>query len=256
MNAYQHILTEQQAGIATITLNRPQAYNALSSSLLDELLAEFKRLAGDEHVRVVVLAAAGTAFCAGHDLKEMASMPREHAAYAALFKQCNQVMLAMQDMPQPMIAKVQGIATAAGCQLVAQCDLAVAADTAQFATSGIHYGLFCATPGVPLLRTVPLKHAMHLLLTGDFISAHTAAAQGLINQAVPAAQLDAAVHALAQRIAAQAPQAIALGKRMVYQQAHLSPAAAYQLAAHTMAHNMTLDCAQAGVAKFVSKKRA
>jgi enoyl-CoA hydratase/carnithine racemase len=156
-------------------------------------------------------------------------------------------------MPQPVIAKVHGMATAAGCQLVAMCDLAVAADTAQFATSGINYGLFCATPSVPLLRNLPRKHAMQMLLTGEFISAAQAQQWGLINQCVPAAELNTAVAKLCNTISKQAPAAIALGKRLVYQQAHMSEAAAYQLAAQTMAHNMTLDCAQAGVARFVNK---
>jgi enoyl-CoA hydratase/carnithine racemase len=201
-----------------------------------------------------VLAANGKAFSAGHDLKEMASLPNATDAYAALFKLCGQVMLSIQALPQPVIAKVQGLATAAGCQLVAMCDLAVAADDVQFATSGINYGLFCATPSVPLLRSMPRKHAMHMLLTGDFISAQQAMDQGLINQAVPAGDLDNAVDSLCNRIAHQAPAAIALGKRLVYQQSHMNEAAALQIAAQTMAHNMTLVCAQEGVASFVNKK--
>ncbi len=252
MSDYTCILTERDGAVATITLNRPQALNALSATMLDELLTEFKRLATDTQVCVVVIGAAGKAFCAGHDLKQMAQMPNDVQQYAALFKQCSALMLSIQALAQPVIAKVQGLATAAGCQLLAVCDLAVAADSARFATSGIDYGLFCATPSVPLLRAMPRKQAMHMLLTGDFISADQAVQYGLINQAVPAHALDATVQALCQRIAQHAPSAIAMGKRLVYQQAQMGEAAAYQLAAQTMAHNMTLGCAQSGVSRFVN----
>ncbi len=255
MSEYTSILYQRAGRIATLTLNRPQAFNALSEHMVSELLAAFKAIACDDSIHVVVLAAAGKAFCAGHDLKDMAAMSNETAEYAALFKLCSQMMLAIQALPQPVIAQVHGMATAAGCQLVAVCDLAVAANTAQFATSGINYGLFCATPSVPLLRTMPRKHAMHMLLTGEFISAEQAVQFGLIHQCVPEHDLESAVQALAQRIAQQAPAAIALGKRLVYQQAHMGEAAAYQLAAHTMAHNMTLDCAQSGVTRFVNKTK-
>jgi enoyl-CoA hydratase/carnithine racemase len=256
MSNYTHILTQQIGCVTTITLNRPQAFNALSDAMLREMLTELTRVANDETTRVVVLAAAGKAFCAGHDLKQMAGMDHQHNQYADLFNLCSQVMLRIQFLPQPVIAKVHGMATAAGCQLVAMCDLAVAADTAQFATSGINFGLFCATPSVPLLRTMPRKHAMQMLLTGDFISASQAANQGLINQSVPAEQLDEAVQILCERIAKQAPAAIALGKKLVYQQAHMSESAAYQLAAQVMAHNMTLACAQNGVAQFANKTKS
>jgi enoyl-CoA hydratase/carnithine racemase len=255
MSEYTTILTERVGFIATVTLNRPQAYNALSQAMLLELLVEFKLIAADDSIRVVVLAAAGKAFCAGHDLKDMAALPNQTDEYAVLFKLCSQLMLALHAMPQPVIAKVHGMATAAGCQLVAMCDLAVAANTAQFATSGINYGLFCATPSVPLLRNLPRKQGMQMLLTGEFISAAQAQQWGLINRCVPAAELDTAVGTLSETISKQAPAAIALGKRLVYQQAHMSEAAAYQLAAQTMAHNMTLDCAQAGVARFVNKPK-
>jgi enoyl-CoA hydratase/carnithine racemase len=254
MSLYTCILTEQTGCVATVTLNRPLAMNALSETLLQELLQAFNALGADQTVRVIVLAAAGQAFCAGHDLKQMARLPQDQAAYADLFNLCSQVMLVMQKLPQPVIAKVQGLATAAGCQLVANCDLALAADTARFATSGIDYGLFCATPSVPLTRNLPRKQAMHMLLTGDFISADQAEQYGLINQHVPAEDLDSAVQALCERLAEQAPAALALGKRLVYQQAHMSDAAAYQLATQTMALNMSLDCAQSGVARFVNKQ--
>jgi enoyl-CoA hydratase/carnithine racemase len=255
MDTYEHILTQQLGHTTTVTLNRPQAFNALSDALLCELLAEFNRIAMDGSIRVVVLAATGKAFCTGHDLKQLAGMANQVNQYADLFKLCSQVMLRIQSLPQPVIAKVHGLATAAGCQLVGMCDLAVAADTAQFATSGINFGLFCATPSVPLLRTMPRKHAMQMLLTGDFISATQAASQGLINQSVPADQLDPTVQFLCERIAEHAPYAIALGKKLVYQQAHIAESAAYQLAAQTMAHNMTLACAQSGVAKFTNKAK-
>jgi enoyl-CoA hydratase/carnithine racemase len=254
MSQYTCILTERTHGIATITLNRPQAMNALSETLLHELLAELKQISTDDRVRVVVIGATGPAFCAGHDLKQMANMPNELAGYARLFALCSQVMLSIQALPQPVIAKVQGLATAAGCQLVAMCDLAVAQASATFATSGIQFGLFCATPSVPLLRTVPRKHAMQMLLTGDFISADQALSYGLINQVVSAAELDNALQSLCDRIVRQSPAALAMGKRLVYQQTQMSEAGAYQLAAHTMAQNMTLDCAQSGVARFVNKK--
>jgi enoyl-CoA hydratase/carnithine racemase len=256
MNEYQHILTERAGFVATVTLNRPQAFNALSEAMLRELLDAFKDLAAAHDIRVIVLAAHGKAFCAGHDLKDIAAMPNDTAAYANLFKLCSQFMMALQALPQPVIAKVQGLATAAGCQLVAMCDLAVAADTAQFATSGIRYGLFCATPSVPLLRNLPRKHAMHMLLTGEFITAQQAQQYGLINQSVPATDLDATVRGLCGTIARQAPAAIAMGKQLVYQQAQMGEAAAYQMAAQAMAHNMTMPCAQDGVARFVNKPQS
>jgi enoyl-CoA hydratase/carnithine racemase len=188
-----------RAGVATLTLNRPKQYNALSEELLTELQSALVSIEKDTSVRVVVIAASGSAFCAGHDLKEMRANPRKDY-YDKLFAQCSEMMLTLTRIPQPVIARVQGIATAAGCQLVAQCDLAVASDNAKFAVSGINVGLFCSTPSVPLGRNVLRKQAMEMLLTGDFIDAHTAVQRGLINHTVPADQLDAAVHELAQKI--------------------------------------------------------
>src|SRR5437763_3043575 len=186
-------------GVVTLTLNRPASFNALSEEMLDALQAALDRLAGDESVRVVVLAAAGKAFCAGHHLKEMIATP-ELAYYQSLFAQCARMMLALQKLPVPVIARVQGIATAAGCQLVAQCDLAVASTEARFAVSGVNYGLFCSTPSVPLLRNMHPKQAMEMLVTGDFISADEAARRGLVNRAVAPEQLDAEVDSLIQSI--------------------------------------------------------
>ena len=249
------ILVSAGGAVARITLNRPDAYNALSAELIAALHAQLNEIASNSAIRVVVIAAQGRAFSAGHDLKDIAAMPAEASAYAALFKQCSALMLRIQSLPQPVIAQVQGIATAAGCQLVAACDLAVAGESARFATSGINLGLFCATPSVPLMRNMPRKHAMRMLLTGDFISAQAAAQWGLINECVADEALSATVDALAAKLCAQAPQALALGKQLVYQQANLGEAAAYTLAGQVMARNMALECAQTGMAGFVNKTK-
>ena len=246
--------TQDARGVVTLTLNRPQAFNALSDAMLAALQTEFDALAQDESVRAVVLAAAGRAFCAGHDLKEMRAEPSLDY-YRDLFTRCGKVMLAIQRLPVPVIARVQGMATAAGCQLVAQCDLAVASDSATFATSGIHYGLFCATPSVPLVRNVPIKRAMEMLLTGDFIDAPTALAQGLLNRVVPAANLSAEVEQLVQSILDKPRVAVAMGKALVYQQRELGMGAAYQLAGQTMAANMMDAAAQEGAQAFAEKRR-
>ena len=185
-------ITKDARGVVTLTLNDPARFNALGSEMLAALQEALNGLAGDDTVRVVVLAGAGKAFCAGHNLKDMAAHP-ELAWYQQLFSQCSRMMLSLQQLPVPVIARVHGMATAAGCQLVAQCDLAVAAEGATFATSGIHYGLFCATPSVPLVRNVPAKRAMEMLLTGDFIDAQTALREGLVNRVVPLEALDAEV---------------------------------------------------------------
>lgn len=240
-------------GVVTLTLNRPQAFNALSESLLAALQTELDALAQDATVRVVVLAAAGKAFCAGHDLKEMRAEP-SLAYYQKLFAQCSQVMQSLQRLPVPVIARVQGIATAAGCQLVAQCDLAVAADTARFATSGVNYGLFCATPSVPLSRAISRKAAFEMLVTGNFISAHEAQAQGLINRAVPLEQLDAEVEKLVASIVAKPQVAIAMGKGLFYRQIETGLAAAYEDALQTMACNMMDADALEGVQAFIDKR--
>jgi enoyl-CoA hydratase/carnithine racemase len=247
------LVTRDLRGVVTLTLNRPQAFNALNEELLASLQTQLDALAQDASVRVVVLAGSGKAFCAGHDLKEMRAEP-SLAYYQKLFAQCSEVMQSLQRLPVPVIARVQGIATAAGCQLVAQCDLAVAADTARFATSGVNYGLFCATPSVPLSRNISRKAAFEMLVTGDFISAQEAQAQGLINRAVPPEQLDAEVEKLVARIVAKPRVAIAMGKGLFYRQIENGMAAAYEDALQTMACNMMDVDALEGVQAFIDKR--
>lgn len=241
-------------GVVTLTLNRPASFNALDEELLAALQAALDRLARDASVRVLVLAAAGKAFCAGHHLKEMIAQPRLDY-YQDLFARCSRMMLSLQNLPVPVIARVQGIATAAGCQLVAQCDLAVASTEARFAVSGVNYGLFCSTPSVPLLRNMAPKQAMEMLVTGEFISAQDAQARGLVNHAVPAEQVDAAIEKLVAAILAKPREALAMGKELFYRQREMGVAAAYQLAAQTMAANMMEPCALEGVTAFTEKRK-
>ena len=251
----QPVLQERDArGVVTLTLNRAASFNALSEEMLAALQAALDRVAADEGARVVVLAAQGKAFCAGHNLKEMIAQPALDY-YQQLFAQCSRVMLSLQRLPVPVIARVQGLATAAGCQLVAQCDLAVAAHSARFAVSGVNFGLFCSTPSVPLLRNVGAKQAMEMLVTGDFIDAGQAQARGLVNHAVADDQLDAEVGRLVASILAKPRAAIALGKELFYRQRELGIEAAYQLAAQTMAVNMMDGCAQEGVTAFTEKRK-
>jgi enoyl-CoA hydratase/carnithine racemase len=247
------VLRTAAGPIATLTLNRPRQFNALSSAMLAALQAELDAVGADPTVRVVVIAAAGKAFCAGHDLKEMRSHPDE-AFQRALFDQCSRMMLSINRIPQPVIARVHGLATAAGCQLVAACDLAVAADTAQFATSGIRVGLFCSTPAVAVSRNLGRKKALEILLTGDFIDAAAAAREGLINYAVPPEELDAAVARLAEAIVAKSPVAVATGKQMFYRQLELGMDDAYSYAAEVMACNMMAHDAQEGIDAFIEKR--
>jgi enoyl-CoA hydratase/carnithine racemase len=241
-------------GVVTLTLNRPASFNALSEEMMAALQGALDRLAGDESLRVLVIAASGKAFCAGHNLKEMIGRP-ELAYYQQLFAQCSRMMLAIQKLPVPVIARVQGIATAAGCQLVAQCDLAVASSEARFAVSGVNYGLFCSTPSVPLLRNVAPKQAMEMLLTGDFIDAATAQARGLVNHAVAPDQVDTEVERLVASILAKPRTALAMGKELFYRQREMGIEAAYQLAAQTMAANMMDGCALEGVTAFTEKRK-
>lgn len=241
-------------GVVTLTLNDPARFNALGSDMLSALQLALDDIARDDSVRVVVIAAAGKAFCAGHNLKDMAAHP-DLAWYQRLFGQCSRMMLSIQKLPVPAIARVHGMATAAGCQLVAQCDLAVAAQEATFATSGIHYGLFCATPSVPLVRNVPAKRAMEMLLTGDFIDAPTALAQGLVNRVVSAQALDAEVQSLVEAILDKPRTAVAMGKALVYQQREMGIEGAYQLAGQTMAVNMMDEAAQEGARAFAEKRK-
>jgi enoyl-CoA hydratase/carnithine racemase len=241
-------------GVVTLAMNRPASFNALSEEMIGALQAALDRLADDEGVRAVVLAGKGKAFCAGHNLKEMIARP-ELAYYQKLFAQCSRMMLAIQKLPVPVIARVEGIATAAGCQLVAQCDLAVASTDARFAVSGVNYGLFCSTPSVPLLRNVPAKQAMEMLVTGEFISAEQARERGLVNHAVAAAEVDAQVERLLASIVAKPRLALAMGKDLFYRQREMGIEAAYQLAAQTMAANMMDGCALEGVTAFSEKRK-
>lgn len=248
-----YVLRKDEAGITTLTLNRPGQFNSLSTGMISALQAEIDAIAADPAVRVVVIAGAGKAFCAGHDLKEMSG---NHAKefMQALFRQCGKLMLSITQMPQPVIARVHGIATAAGCQLVSMCDLAVAADVSRFATSGINVGLFCATPAVGLSRNLGRKQAMEMLLTGDFIDALAARQQGLVNRVVPLDALDAEVNRLAQSIVAKSSVAVGMGKQMFYKQLEMGFEAAYQYAAEVMACNMMSEDAAEGIDAFVGKR--
>ena len=241
-------------GIVTLTLNRPAQFNSLSEEMLAALQQAFDRIGADGGVRVAVIAAAGKAFCAGHDLKQMKSNPRLDY-YQKLFADCARLMQTIQRVPQPVIAKVHGVSTAAGCQLVASCDLAVAAESVRFGVNGIDVGLFCSSPSVALARNVGRKHAFEMLVTGEFIDAATARAHGLVNRVVPADQLDAEVRRLALAIVAKPAVAIGMGKQLFYRQLEMGVEAAYQLAGQTMACNMIDDVAQEGVAAFMEKRR-
>lgn len=247
------VLRSDSGGIATLTLNRAAQFNVLSEQMMAALQAALQAIALDDAVRLVVLAAEGRAFCAGHDLKQMRAAPSLDY-YQILFRQCSKLMLTIQQLPQPVIARVQGIATAAGCQLVAMCDLAVASSAARFAVSGINFGLFCATPSVALSRNVSRKQAMEMLLTGDFIDAETALARGLVNRVATPEQLDAEVAALAASILAKPAVAVAMGKQLFYRQLEMGIDAAYQLAGQTMACNMMDDAALEGVQAFIDKR--
>ncbi|MEI7785822.1 MAG: enoyl-CoA hydratase [Betaproteobacteria bacterium] len=240
-------------GLCTLTLNRPEAFNSLSEELLDALQAELDKLAQEPDLRVVVIGAAGKAFCAGHDLKQMRAEP-SLAYYQSLFAQCGRMMMSLQKLPVPVIAKVQGVATAAGCQLVAQCDLAVAARGARFAVSGVNLGLFCATPSVALSRNLPRKAAFEMLATGDFISADQAQSLGLINRVAEPEELDTAVQTLVDRILSKPRLALALGKQLFYRQLETGMSAAYDDAAQTMACNMMDATALEGVQAFIDKR--
>lgn len=245
--------SQDTRGVVTLTLNRPQAYNALSEALLSALQGELDSIAADESVRVVVLAAAGKAFCAGHDLREMRARPSQEY-YERLFAQCSRMMLSLTRLPVPVIARVQGIATAAGCQLVAQCDLAVASSEARFAVSGVNLGLFCSTPGVPLSRNVSRKRAFEMLVTGEFINAQEALARGLVNRVVEPAALEAEAERLVASIVAKPRVAVAMGKELFYRQAELGLASAYEAAGETMACNMMEEAALEGVQAFLEKR--
>jgi len=240
-------------GVTTLTLNHPETLNALSSAMLAALETALDELGADEGVRAVVLAAAGKHFCAGHDLREMRAHPEE-AWQRDLFARCSRMMLSLVRLPQPVIARVQGAAVAAGCQLVSMCDLAVASDAARFALPGVKSGLFCTTPGVGVARNLSRKHAMELLLTGDLIDAGTAERWGLVNRVVPPGELESAADALARTIASHSRAVNALGKRLFYEQLERGLADAYDLAGAGMACNMTFDDAAEGIEAFLGKR--
>jgi len=248
------VLSKRDArGVLHLTMNRPDAFNALSEGLLDALGSALAQAGADDGLRAVVLAGAGRAFCAGHDLKEMRAAP-SLAYYERLFAQCTDVMLAIQRLPVPVIARVHGVATAAGCQLVAMCDLAVAAEGARFAVSGVNVGLFCSTPGVALGRNVPRKAAFEMLVTGDFIDAATARERGLVNRVVAADRLDAEIDALLASILGKPRVAIALGKALFYRQLEAGIVDAYADAGRTMACNMMEPDTLEGVQAFIDKR--
>ena len=240
-------------GVYTFTLNTPRSFNVLSEAMMAALQHALDTVAADPQARAVVLAAEGRAFCAGHDLKEMKARP-ELAYYQTLFATCSKLMMAIRKLDVPVIARVHGLATAAGCQLVAQCDLAVAAQGATFGVNGIDVGLFCATPSVALSRNMGPKQAMEMLLTGDFISAEEAQARGLLNRVVAPEMLDAEVARLVDRIVAKPRVAVAMGKTLFYRQLETGMESAYQLAGQTMACNMAHDVAQEGVQAFIDKR--
>jgi len=248
------VLRTKADGVLTLTLNRPESRNALSIGMLSALLAELRSVATDVSVRVVVLAGAGPAFCAGHDLKELRAENFGRTYSERLFSECARVMLAIVQCPKPVIAQVHGMATAAGCQLVASCDLAVAAQDARFATPGVNIGLFCSTPMVALSRNVGRKAALHMLLTGEPIDADAAIRFGLINEAVPAAGLAARTAALAARIAAKSAVAVAIGKEAFYRQAELPLVEAYAYAARVMVANIAQRDAREGIEAFIEKR--
>lgn len=249
------VRSQDARGAVTLTLNRPHAFNALSEAMLAALQHELDAIGEDESARVVVLAAEGKAFCAGHDLKEMRGKPSLEY-YERLFRQCSEMMLGIQHLPLPVIARVQGVATAAGCQLVAMCDLAVAASTAKFAVSGVNLGLFCSAPGVALSRNILRKAAFEMLITGQFISAEEAKVRGLINRVVEPEQLDAEVEKLVAAIIAKPRVAVAMGKEFFYRQIELGITSAYEAAAQAMACNMMDEAALEGVQAFIDKRPA
>lgn len=249
------VLRSDTDGIATLTLNRPESYNTLSTPLMLDLQAHLAAIRDDTSVRVVVITGAGKAFCAGHDLNEMHGDPSE-ATMHKLFALCTDNMMAMTRLPQPVIAKVNGVAAAAGCQLVAQCDLAIATDTARFGTSGINVGLYCSTPSVPVTRNLGRKQAMELLMTGDMIPAAQAVDWGLINRAVPADRLDAEVAEMAAKIASKSPDAVALGKDLFYRQIEEGMDAAYDRAGKAITCNMQSDATRTAIDSFLNKTPA
>jgi enoyl-CoA hydratase/carnithine racemase len=247
------VLREDRDGIATLTLNRPQQMNLLTSEMLAALQGAFDSIQKNNDIRVVVLAAAGKGFCAGHDLKEIRALG-EQPKIAALFAQCSRMMTSIQNLPQPVIAKVQGPAAAAGCQLVAQCDLAVAVDTAKFVTSGVNWGFFCSTPGVAIGRNLQRKHAMEMLLTGEPISAQRALEWGLVNRVVPVDALDNEVFSLSMLIASKPPATVAAGKQGFYRQMDMDLAQAYAHAGQVISSDFAHPEGKEGMSAFIEKR--
>jgi enoyl-CoA hydratase/carnithine racemase len=247
------LLRDDRDGVCTLTLNRPQQMNLLTGEMLSALQGAFDEISKSKQVRVVVLAATGKGFCAGHDLKEIKAL-KELPKIEALFNQCSRMMQAIPLLPQPVIAKVQGAAAAAGCQLVAQCDLAIAVEGAKFVTSGVNWGFFCSTPGVAVGRNLSRKHAMEMLLTGEAISAQKALEWGLVNKVVSPQELDAAVAALAKSLADKPPATVAAGKRAFYQQMDLGLAKAYELASGVIAASFAHEEGKAGMDAFIDKR--
>jgi enoyl-CoA hydratase/carnithine racemase len=251
---YEHILVRDEGPISVVTMNRPERRNALSEAHMEELIAAFRAVGARRETRAVILAGNGAAFSAGHDLREM--LDRDVAAYRRIFDRCVELMTAIQAIAQPVIARVHGIATAAGCQLAATCDLVVASEAARFATPGVNIGLFCTTPMVALTRAIGRKRAMQMLLTGEMIDAATAAEWGLVNSVVPAAELEPATQALAERIAAASSLTVAIGKQAFYTQVDLDQPKAYAYAKEVMAMNALAGDAQEGMCAFVEKRAA
>lgn len=247
------LLREDRNGITTLTLNRPASYNLLTSEVIDALQAAFDRIEQDESVRVVVLAATGKGFSAGHDLKEIRALGTQ-PKIEGLFRRCSRMMVTITRLPQPVIARVQGAAAAAGCQLVAQCDLAVASDSAKFTAPGVTWGFLCSTPGVAIGRNLARKHAMEMLLTGELVDARRALEWGLVNRVVPADQLDQAVLDLAAQIGSKPPGTIAAGKRAFYEQLEMGLERAYELAGHVIASSFAHEEGREGMDAFIEKR--
>jgi len=254
MQGVEEVVVEHDGAVATVWLNRPAAHNALSENVLSKLAEAFGRLAAEPGVRVVVLAAKGRAFSAGHDLREMRAEPGEQY-YRQLFDRCTRVMTVIRSLPQPVIARVQGVATAAGCQLVATCDLAVASAEARFATPGVHIGLFCSTPMVALSRNIGAKTALDMLMTGEMIDADRALAVGLVSRIALPGELRAETDKVIDRLLARPPSVLALGKRAFYEQLRLPLSDAYRLGLAVIVDNMVGEEAEEGIRAFVEKRR-
>jgi len=256
MTDVPHVLRHDQGPVATLTLNRGERFNPLSMDMIEALRDAFDELAGERDIRVIVLAASGRGFCAGHDLKEMRANAGSEAWQRRLFDECSAMMLGITRLPQPVIARVHGIATAAGCQLVSMCDLAVASEAASFALPGVNIGVFCSTPAVGVARNIGRKRVMEMLLTGQPVDAHTALAWGLVNRVVPAEQLDEEVQRFAGLVASRSAAAVALGKRTFYEQVGQGIDAAYQAAGDAMTCNMSFADAAEGIDAFLAKREA